>query len=86
MEPETILSKLQPIFRDVFDDQSIFVRRDSSAETVRGWDSLAHLNIIMSIEQQFGIRFALGELQSMKNVGDLVDLMYSKLCAKIRNN
>ena len=82
MEPENILLQLQPIFRDVFDDQSLSVSRESSAETVTGWDSLAHLNLVMSVEQAFGIRFALGELQGLKHVGDLVDLMHRKLSIK----
>ncbi len=79
METQEILSKLQPIFHDVFDDQSIAVGRESSAESIEGWDSLAHINLVTSVEQEFGVRFALGELQSLKNVGDMVDLMRLKL-------
>lgn len=79
MEAQEILSKLQPIFHDVFDDQSIAVGRESSAESIEGWDSLAHINLVTSVEQEFGVRFALGELQSLKNVGDMVDLMQVKL-------
>jgi acyl carrier protein len=79
MESQNILSRLQPIFRDVFDERSLSVGRESSAETVEGWDSLAHINLITSIEQEFGIKFALGELQNLKNVGEMVDLMEVKL-------
>jgi acyl carrier protein len=79
MEAQEILSKLQPIFHDIFDDGSIAVVRESSAETIEGWDSLAHINLVTSVEQAFGIRFALGELQSLRNVGDMVDLMQVKL-------
>jgi len=79
MEAREILSKLQPIFHDVLDDQSISVVRESSAETIEGWDSLAHINLVASVEQEFGLRFALGELQSLKNVGEMVDLMQVKL-------
>jgi len=79
VESEIILSKLQLIFRDVFDDQSLAIERESSAENIKEWDSLAHLNLVMCVEQAFGVRFALGELQTLKNVGDLVDLTQSKL-------
>ena len=82
METQEILSKLQPIFHDVFDDGSISVGRESSAETIEGWDSLAHINLVTSVEQEFGVRFALGELQSLKNVGDMVDLMQAKLARR----
>jgi acyl carrier protein len=79
MESQEILSKLQPIFHDVFDDGTITVGRESSAGTIEGWDSLAHINLVTSIEQEFGVRFALGEMQSLNNVGDMVDLMQVKL-------
>jgi acyl carrier protein len=76
---DDMLLKLQPIFRDVFDDSKLVVTRDSSAQSIDGWDSLAHINLVTSIEKQFQIRFALGELQELKNVGDMVDLMARKV-------
>ena len=79
METQDILSKLQPIFRDVFDDQSLSVGRESNAATIEDWDSLAHINLVTSIEQEFGVKFALGELQDLKNVGDMADLVEVKL-------
>lgn len=72
-------SRLQAIFRDVFDSETLHITRETSAETIEGWDSLAHINLVSAIEQEFRIRFALGELQSMKNVGELLDLMEKKL-------
>jgi acyl carrier protein len=79
MEPQEMLSRLQTIFRDVFDEPSISVGRASNSGTIAGWDSLAHINLVTSVEQEFGIRFALGELQGLKNVGDMLDLMEVKL-------
>ena len=78
---DEILDKLQPIFRDVLDDARLVVTRESSAETVYGWDSLAHINLVTAIECEFRIHFALGELQDLKNVGDMIDLMARKLAA-----
>ena len=73
-----LLIKLQPIFQDVFDRNDLIVTRDSSAESVEGWDSLAHITLINAIEQEFEVDFALGELESLKNVGEMVDLIERK--------
>lgn len=74
-----LLVQLQPIFRDILDNPNLSITRESNASNVEGWDSLAHINLISAIEQEFGIRFALGELEELKNVGDMVDLMEQKL-------
>ena len=74
-----ILDELQPIFQDIFEDDELSITAESNADTVEGWDSLAHINLIFSIEQEFEIKFALGELEAMKNVGDMVELMQTKL-------
>jgi len=74
-----ILEKLQPIFQDIFEDDELLITAESSAATVEDWDSLAHITLIFTIEQEFEIKFALGELEAMKNVGDMVELMQTKL-------
>jgi acyl carrier protein len=76
-----LLAQLQPIFRDVFDRGDLVVTRESNAESVEGWDSLAHITLINAIEEQFRVDFALGELESLKNVGEMVDLIERKLRA-----
>jgi acyl carrier protein len=79
--PET-LAQLQDIFRDVFDNASLEIGRDSSAHNVEGWDSLIHINLVVAVEQAFGIKFMLGELQGLENVGDMADLIDKKLSAR----
>ena len=74
-----ILDKLQPIFQDIFEDDELLITAESNASTVEDWDSLAHITLIFAIEQEFEIKFALGELEAMKNVGDMVELMQTKL-------
>ena len=74
-----ILNKLQPIFQDIFEDDELLITAESNADTVEDWDSLAHIVLIFTIEQEFEIKFALGELEAMKNVGDMVELMQIKL-------
>ena len=79
---DQVLQELQPIFQDVLDQPDLVVTRASNASTVEDWDSLAHVNIVTAVERHFRIRIALGELQDLKNVGDMVDLIEGKLAAK----
>lgn len=69
---------LNGIFREVFDDDSIVVKRETTADDIDDWDSLSHLNLVIAVEMKFGIKFALGELQALKNVGDMADLIVKK--------
>jgi acyl carrier protein len=78
----SILEELQSIFRDVLDQPDLILTRESNASNVDDWDSLAHINLVTSIEQRYKIRFALGELQELKDVGDMIDLIKLKLAAK----
>jgi acyl carrier protein len=75
---EEILSKLQPIFQEALNQPKLQVTRSSNALNTKNWDSLAHIDLIEMIEAQFKVRFALGELQDLKEVGDLVDLVVLK--------
>ena len=74
----TTLEQLTPIFRQVFDDDEIVLTRDTTADDIDAWDSLSHMNLIMAVETTFKVRFALGELQTLKNVGMLADLVDKK--------
>jgi len=69
---------LNGIFRQVFDDNSIVLTRETTADDIDDWDSLSHLNLVIAVEMKFGVKFALGELQSLKNVGDMADLVDKK--------
>lgn len=72
------------IFHDVFDDDSIVLRPDLSAADVEGWDSLAHVRLLLTIERKMGIKFNAVEAGKLKNVGELIDLVDSKLSAPAR--
>jgi acyl carrier protein len=76
---QDIIDRLQPIFHDVFDNPKLVITPASNAESVPGWDSLAHINLVSAIEQEFNIRFALGELETLKNVGEMAELMKKKM-------
>ncbi|MGP8270790.1 MAG: acyl carrier protein [Terracidiphilus sp.] len=79
---DNILEELQSIFRDVLDQPNLVLTRASNASNVDDWDSLAHINLVVSIEKHYKIKFALGELQELKDVGDMIDLIKVKLAAK----
>ncbi len=77
-----VLEQLQPIFQDILDQPDLVITRESNAQNVEDWDSLAHINLITAIEKHFKIKFALGDLQELKNVGEMVDLIVTKLNAR----
>jgi len=76
---DEMLERLQPIFRDVLDNTGLVITAMSSAKNIEGWDSLAHINLVSVIEQEFHIRFSLGELERLNNVGDMIELMRTKM-------
>lgn len=67
-----VLEKIQPIFRDVFDDETLTVTETTVAADVEEWDSFAQMQIVVGIEDIFGIRFSTDEVTEFKNVGDVV--------------
>jgi acyl carrier protein len=78
LTPDEVLAQLQPIFEEALDERGITVTRESNATNTPKWDSLAHVSIIEMVSHQFKVRFALSELQELKSVGDLVDLVVAK--------
>jgi len=79
MDRNSVIQDLTPIFQDVLDLPELALAADSSAHNVEGWDSLAHVNLVVAIEKHYKIKFALGELQGLKNVGEMADLIQKKL-------
>jgi len=76
-EPE-IYERLAQIFRDVFDDDSIVLTPETTAEDIAEWDSFNHMNITVACEPVFGIRFKAAELEELRNVGELVQIIKQK--------
>ncbi len=79
MTREEIYGKLNEVFRDVFEDDDITVNDQTTADDIEDWDSLEHINLINAIEQEFGIKFNMGQIVSMKNVGEMVTIIEGKL-------
>ncbi|MDA9279882.1 acyl carrier protein [bacterium] len=76
---EELLSGIQDIFIDIFDDEDLVIGDKTSSGDVEEWDSLNHINLVSAIEQEFKIKFALGELMALKDVGAMIDLIVEKL-------
>ncbi len=76
------LAKLQDIIRNVFDDDSLLIARATTAQDVDAWDSVQNISLVMDIEQAFAIRFSTSEIAYLRNVGELADLIDTKLAAK----
>ena len=76
---ERIYAGLTAILREIFDDDTLVATPELMADHVEGWDSFAHLRLILAVERRFGVDFAAAQIASMTNVGDLAQLVASKL-------
>lgn len=79
MNRNEIVEKLTNVFLEVFNDNSIVLRDDMTAADVENWDSLTHMLMITKVEEVFGIKFKLKELNKLKMVGDLISTIEGKL-------
>lgn len=79
MSREEVFEKINEVFRDVFDDESIQVVDETTAEDIEDWDSLEHINLIVAIENKFGIKFKMSEVTGLKNVGEMVDVILGRI-------
>lgn len=70
--------QLEGLFREVFDDEKLVLTDETTARDIPKWDSLAHINLMFSIEQSFGVRFRGNELADMKNIGELKQFLVSR--------
>ena len=79
MTREEVFQKLNNVFQDVFDDDTIVVRDETTAADIEDWDSLEHINLMVAIEKDFGMRFNMAEVTGLKNVGEMVDVILKRL-------
>ena len=78
MSSDSILHDLREIMVDVFDVDDVEITRATTAEDVEEWDSLSHVRLVVAVERKFGFKFKNSEIEGMKSVGDLVDLIQAK--------
>ncbi len=79
MTADTVYEKMNLIFRDVFEDDSLVVGAETSAIDIPDWDSLTHVNLVVAVEKEFKIRFTTKEIRSLQNLGEWVTTIRSKL-------
>lgn len=81
MERTAIIEKLTSVFQEVFSDNSLVLNDEMTANDVEKWDSLTHMLMISTVEEKFGVKFKLKELNKLKKVGDIVGILQDKLSA-----
>ena len=79
MERHEILTKIRPVFSDIFDVDEDMVNEDTTSEDIPGWDSLNHIVLIASLENEFSIRFSLDDYAEMKKVQDIMNYIEAQL-------
>lgn len=75
MSREEILNKVTGIFHDVFDDETIVLTDETTANDIEDWDSLTHITLISEIEDAFDMKFSMKDILGMKNVGEMLDIL-----------
>ncbi|QEN85053.1 acyl carrier protein [Labrys sp. KNU-23] len=79
MNRKDILEKIASCLADVLDEDSVTLDEKTTADDVEGWDSISHVKLIIALETALGIRFESNEITAPENVGQMVDLVESKL-------
>ena len=79
MSREEVFERLNEVFRDVFDDEEITVTDGTTADDIEEWDSLEHINLLAAVEQEFGMKFRIGQIKKKKNVGEMADIILSQI-------
>ncbi len=78
MTQEELFARLNTVFRDVFDDDQITVAPETTAADIEDWDSLNHITLISAVEDEFHVRFTMGEVSTMKNVGEMAKIIMER--------
>ena len=78
MTPNEILTRIEPLMRDLFDEYGGPITRSLTARDVGQWDSLANVQLVVMVEKAFGVKFAISEITRLKDLGALVDLVAAK--------
>lgn len=79
MTREEILVQVTSLLRDLLDNDSLELTLETSASEVDGWDSVTHVSLLVAVQQHFGVKFRTAELEGLRNVGQLVDLIHARM-------
>ena len=75
MTREEVYERLNKVFQEVFDDDSITVNDSTTADDIDDWDSFEHINLVVAVEDEFSFKIPMGKVVTMKNVGEMVDII-----------
>jgi acyl carrier protein len=75
MDEADVYKRLTPIFREVFDDDSVTPHPTMTAAEVPAWDSLSNIRLVVAVEEDFKIQFTTGEVASLKDVSEFVTVI-----------
>ena len=75
MTREEAYERLTKVFRDVFDDEDIVLCDETTSDDIEDWDSFEHINLVVAVEDQFSFKIPMGKVITMKNVGEMVDII-----------
>jgi len=78
MDQNEVLKEIEKIVRDVLDSETVTLTMDSNSESVKGWDSLAHITILGLLEEQFRVKYSLLEMAGFSSVGKIVEATLAK--------
>ena len=79
MKNEQIITVLQEIFQEILDEENVVLSDETTANDIEGWDSLTHIQLVVSIEKKFNVKFSSKEILSWKNVAEMVISIKSKI-------
>ena len=78
MDAKELRKRLTEVFRDVFDDDSIVITADTTADDIEDWDSIEHITLIGAVEDEFSMKFKMGEVSGMNNVGVMMKIIAAR--------
>lgn len=79
MSREEVFEKVTEIFQDVFDDDELVIGDATNSDDIEDWDSLEHIQLIVGMEKAFKVKFDIKTVNSLENVGQMVDLILSMI-------
>lgn len=79
MTEEAVWNRIVAVMREIFEDPTLEITRDTTAADVADWDSLKHIELFVALQAEFGVKFYTGEIATLKNVGQLADTLSARL-------
>ena len=75
MTREEVYERLNAVFREVFDDETIELQDETTSEDIDGWGSFEHINLVVAVQDEFSFKIPMGKVVTMENVGEMVDII-----------